>query len=275
MEAATLSEWSLPIPVAKGLIDGFVHVLGASAAQSLLQWSVLERFPEFAGNLPKQSDLASLNSLFPYYRDHYGTPIAVPYRDLILIRLGLDELYPAQASKLAFAIGFHWWIGEPPILQQRSQTDTLHYLLMSSLLEQLYIARRDSIARIHPLVPGELTTAPELAESSLLMQAISAFARTFQDASGITATVSVSSNQLIGIAFSRCPFCNNRLHSCNLLYGLFEAFLMWLYRVPSQEGIETAVEGYLLERTPKDGNSHSISLRLIPRQSKRKNWRHL
>ena len=254
---------ALPVSVAKGLIAGFVEVLGSSGTHALLNWMVRERYPAFTDALPEPHQLAQFNPLFPYYRDLFGAPLAVPYLYLALLRQGLDVFYPQNVPQLAHAIGIHWWMGEPPIQQNRSQKDTLNYLMTNTLLDQLYTARQDFISQIRPSLSGKLSVSPSPDERWLLTRATHAFAYTFQTTTGIAATVT-NNSQTVDIRFSNCPFCNNRLPHCNVLPGVFQAFLLWLYRTPTQVTLASVIGGYQLKELIQHDNSHHISFRSTP-----------
>jgi hypothetical protein len=252
---------TLPIPFAKGLMAGIVDVLGASGGTpALLQWMIHEMFPQYQETLPHRNELAIFNPLYPFYRQSFGSPVPVPYRYLTYMRQGLDVLYtPRAGAGMASRIGQHWWQGEPPIQQHRSTKDTLQYLLTSSMLDVIHEARLEYVGKIRPITPGHPHIPVEPDGPLFLGIACRAFAAALLQEGGIECQVE-STQQDTTLSFPCCPFCANQLKSCNLLRGVIEAMLLWVYRQPNLDSLTTAVTDYRLEIRLWNADSHHIHL---------------
>lgn len=252
---------ALPIPFVKGLMAGVVTMLGASGGTpALLQWMIGETFPQHQETLPHPNQLATFNPLYPYYRQSFGQPVPVPYHYLTYLRQGLDVLYtPRVGATMALRVGQHWWQGEPPIQQHRSNKDTLQYLLTPSILDVLHDARLEYIDKIRPITPGQAHTPLEPDEPLFLGIACRAFAAALLQEGGIECEVE-STQQGTTVSFTSCPFCANQLPSCSLLCGVVEAMLLWAYRQPHRDSLTTALSGYRLEMRFWNADSHHIHL---------------
>ena len=145
---------------------------------------------------------------------------------------GLDVIHTPRAGQgMALRIGQHWWQGEPPIQQHRSNKDTLQYLLTPSMLDVIHEARLEYVGKIRPITPGRPHTPLEPDEPFFLGIACRAFAAVLLQEAGIECQVE-STQHYTAVSFPYCPFCANQLPSCNLLRGVVEAMLLWAYRQP-------------------------------------------
>jgi hypothetical protein len=63
----------------------------------------------------------------------------------------------------------------------------------------------------------------------------------------------------IRLDFPDCPFCANHLEHCNLLFGVVEACVRWLYDTPDMPFPVEVSQKYLLHIQPVQADSHSTS----------------
>lgn len=127
------------------------------------------------------------------------------------------------------------------------------------MLDAIHQARLAYVGKIRSLRPGQPHTPLEPDEPLFLGIACRAFATALLQEGGIECQVE-STQQGTTVSFPSCPFCANRLPSCNLLRGVVEAMLLWAYRQPNLESLTTALAGYRLEMRLWNTDSHHIRL---------------
>jgi len=262
----------LPVSCTLGLMAGIVDALGASGGTpALLDWMIRERFPRFRDQLPPINDRATYNPLYPYYRSHYGSLAPVDHLYLALLRQGLEAQYGARGGNgIALRIEHHWWRGEPPIQQFRPLKDTLQYLLTPSILDITHNARLTYISRIRPMEPGKPPPPLPPSEVFMLTAACHAFSDIFAQQSRIECQVETISEHIC-IYFPSCPFCNNQLPTCNILRGVVEEMILWLYRKDTVESLNSALRGYSVTITPKMNDSHQMLIALTGKTAMQSN----
>jgi hypothetical protein len=267
MKMVAESNKALPISFTLGLMAGIVATLGASGGTpSLLDWMIRKRFPRFYEHLPAMTERATYNPLYPYYRSTYGTLAPVDHAYLALLRQSLEEMYGERGGKgIALRIGQHWWRGEPPIHQFRPIKDTLQYMLTPNMLDVIHNARITYISRIRPMEPGKPTHPLPPSEPFMLIAACQAFADVFRQQSTMECQVETT-NESICIRFPSCPFCNNHLSACNILRGVVEEMILWLYRKDTLASLNTSLRDYSLTMTPKKNDSHQMLIKLIQKR---------
>jgi hypothetical protein len=242
---------------------GIVHVLGASGGTpALLDWMIRAMYPQYQAALPRPEQRASVNPLYPYYREYFGPLVPVPYVYLSALRRGLDAQFtPRGGSGIALAIGRHWWEGEPPIQQYRPTKATLQYLLAPSMLDALHEARIAYISQIRPHIPGQHHTPPEASEPLLLWAACHAFGAALLQQGGVSCQVARASHGA-DVVFPDCPFCEGQLLTCNLLRGVVEAMLLWTYRQPDLGTLRASPSGERIVVSLANDDSHRLQVYL-------------
>jgi len=212
------------------------------------------------------NERATYNPLYPYYRSHYGSLTPVDHAYLALLRHGLEAQYGAHGGNgIALHIGRHWWRGEPPIQQFRPTKDTLQYILTPTMLDVIHNARMTYVGRIRPMESGKPTHPLPPSEPFMLTAACQAFVDVFRQQSTIDCQIETN-NESICIRFPSCPFCNNYLSTCNILRGVVEEMILWLYRTDTLKSLNTLLHNYSLTIIPKNNDSHQVLMKLSPKK---------
>ncbi|NJP05239.1 MAG: hypothetical protein HC837_06220 [Chloroflexaceae bacterium] len=257
---------TLPVPFVKGLMGSVIALFGyVGGTPELLRLAVADLLPALQRWQDWVSLTATLNPLCAYYRSDMGIPESIDYVFLERLRQAIRMLYPHGHHYLARQVGWNWWLSDYPLTRRWYSSYSLQYLLGHAIVQSLQHTRLPAPAT-YPV--GDMRFS--WAEEQRVRAACRSFAQTLQSEAGITCTVS-ERQRLVVIRFLECPFCANKHNDCNILFGMTERMLLWLFGV---QGMDTAVQGQpaiwaeltdgLMDVRIAQDNSHIIAIVFAP-----------
>lgn len=259
----TLQGKTMPVDFVEGFMGAIIDIFGyGGGAPELLHLSIKDLLPRHSYDRAWRKTAAALNHLYPYYNGKFGTREPVDYVFLVRTRRAMDAMYPQGSAYLAQQIGWSWWSNDYPVVKRYYSNYSLQYLLGSDIAQLL----RQTVL---PQPPAHIAGVSRFVwgEQQRVRIAARTFAQQIQHRAGIECIVRENERHLF-LLFSSCPFCMDNRPDCQILYGVVQRMLLWLY---GDKHLQNTVRGThppslrevtnnVLDMQAVQGNSHTIAL---------------
>ncbi|NJN93247.1 MAG: hypothetical protein HC875_03700 [Anaerolineales bacterium] len=217
---------TLPVDFTYGLMQAQLELFWLDAVIGILGVSFRDWFSTVT-DVPlyayiKKSDASYSSSDFNIYQ----TFQPIDYWFLEQMRRGLTEYHgQAGSSSSAQLIGATWWASKHGILSQGEGLYNLQYLIGFDIVQSL----RQVLQNPNTKHPDYYNLNP-LGRKYLTLVAFQTFSNRLQSEAGLICKV-VEYDAGLFVTFPDCPFCDNKLPTCNILFGVVQGLLLWLFGI--------------------------------------------
>lgn len=208
---------TLPVDFTYGLMQAHLELFLQDIVLGILGVSFQDLFSTVA-DVPlyayvTQANYSSNNIEF------YHNFKPVDYWYLEQMRKGFIEYYGPHSAPRAQLIGSVWWASRRTVLSRGGGLYDLQYLIGFDIVQSL----RQVFHMKHP----DYYSLNPLGRKNLIQVACQTFSDKLQSESGLACRITEHHTGFL-ITFPDCPFCANKLPTCNILFGVVQGLLLWL-----------------------------------------------